>query len=99
MADKIVNIDGDKGIGIKYIDLGDGVHAELVVVCGPDGSPIGVSAQAYEAFYSTGYTLNANGDVVNESESNGTQTRTRSWAYVTNGDGSVTATASAWSYA
>lgn len=50
-------------------------------------------------FYSTGYTLNAAGDIASESESNGTVTRTRTWTYATNHDGSVTASASAWSIA
>lgn len=51
------------------------------------------------AFYSTGYSLNSSGDIVSESESDGSQTRTRTWTYVTGEDGSVTASASAWSYA
>ncbi len=55
--------------------------------------------KAVSGFYSTGYTLNAAGDIASESESNGTVTRTRTWTYVTNPDGSVVASASAWSIA
>lgn len=87
-----------KGVGQCSIQEGFIQETGLQIVDSSTGSlRPATTADFANGWSTTAYTLNADGDIISETQSNGTSTRTRSWSYSTDGSGNTTATAGSWS--
>lgn len=86
-----------KGIGQCSIQSGYIEENGLQLVDSATGELRPATTADFSSGWSTvAYTMNADGDIISETQSNGVLSRIRSWTYFTDGSGNTTATAGVW---